>query len=142
MSGGQKQRISLARALYYDMVWMSCLGKVLVLCFIVHCTLYCCCLLFISSICCLYSFQDIYLLDDPLSAVDAHVGQHIFKHCIKGALWNKTILFATHQLQVMYMSSSYTDIACVAGVERGGEFGERKALKLPSSLPIYACHAG
>lgn len=40
------------------------------------------------------------MLDDPLSAVDAHVGQHIFKHCIKGALWNKTILFATHQLQV------------------------------------------
>lgn len=39
-------------------------------------------------------------MDDPLSAVDAHVGQHIFKHCIKGALWNKTILFATHQLQV------------------------------------------
>lgn len=41
------------------------------------------------------------MLDDPLSAVDAHVGQHIFKHCIKGTLWNKTILFATHQLQVM-----------------------------------------
>ena len=40
-------------------------------------------------------------MDDPLSAVDAHVGQHIFKHCIKGALWNKTILFATHQLQVI-----------------------------------------
>ncbi|XP_022800678.1 ATP-binding cassette sub-family C member 11-like [Stylophora pistillata] len=49
----------------------------------------------------LYYDMDIYLLDDPLSAVDAHVGQHIFKHCIKGALWNKTILFATHQLQVL-----------------------------------------
>ena len=35
-----------------------------------------------------------------MSAVDAHVGQHIFKHCIKGALRNKTILLATHQLQV------------------------------------------
>lgn len=45
--------------------------------------------------------MDIYLLDDPLSAVDAHVGQHIFEHCIKGALWNKTILFATHQLQYL-----------------------------------------
>ncbi|KAJ7381467.1 hypothetical protein OS493_001605 [Desmophyllum pertusum] len=49
----------------------------------------------------LYYDMDIYLLDDPLSAVDAHVGQHIFKHCIKGALWNKTILFATHQLQYL-----------------------------------------
>lgn len=60
----------------------------------------------------LYYDMDIYLLDDPLSAVDAHVGQHIFKHCIKGALWNKTIIFATHQLQylsqcdvVLYMKS-------------------------------------
>lgn len=49
----------------------------------------------------LYYDMDIYLLDDPLSAVDAHVGQHIFKHCIKGGLWNKTILFATHQLQYL-----------------------------------------
>ena len=30
----------------------------------------------------LYSNADIYLLDDPLSAVDAHVGAHIFKHVI------------------------------------------------------------
>lgn len=28
----------------------------------------------------LYSKADIFLLDDPLSAVDAHVGAHIFKH--------------------------------------------------------------
>ena len=49
----------------------------------------------------LFCSQDIYLLDDPLSAVDAHVGLHIFKHCIKGSLRNKTVLFATHQLQVM-----------------------------------------
>lgn len=44
--------------------------------------------------------RDIYLLDDPLSAVDGHVGQHIFDHCIRGALKGKTILFVTHQLQV------------------------------------------
>ena len=39
----------------------------------------------------LYSDADIYLLDDPLSAVDAHVGAHIFKHVIgsKGLLCNK-----------------------------------------------------
>lgn len=29
-----------------------------------------------------YSDADIYLLDDPLSAVDAHVGEHIFKQII------------------------------------------------------------
>jgi ATP-binding cassette, subfamily C (CFTR/MRP), member 1 len=39
----------------------------------------------------LYSEADIYLLDDPLSAVDAHVGGHIFKHVIgpTGLLSNK-----------------------------------------------------
>ena len=29
-----------------------------------------------------YADSDLYLLDDPLSAVDAHVGQHIFTHVI------------------------------------------------------------
>lgn len=29
-----------------------------------------------------YAQADVYLLDDPLSAVDAHVGRHIFDHVI------------------------------------------------------------
>ncbi|CAF1436131.1 unnamed protein product [Rotaria sordida] len=46
----------------------------------------------------LYSNADIYLLDDPLSAVDAHVGAHIFKHVIgsKGLLNGKTRILVTH----------------------------------------------
>ena len=44
--------------------------------------------------------RDIYLLDDPLSAVDGHVGKHIFEQCIRGALKGKTVVFVTHQLQV------------------------------------------
>eukprot|EP00058_Branchiostoma_floridae_P018052 XP_002603541.1 hypothetical protein BRAFLDRAFT_280495 [Branchiostoma floridae] len=50
-----------------------------------------------------YSNRDIYLLDDPLSAVDAHVGQHIFHHCIMGALKDKTVVFVTHQLQYLHL---------------------------------------
>lgn len=33
-----------------------------------------------------YRRADIYLLDDPLSAVDTRVGKHIFEQCIKGFL--------------------------------------------------------
>lgn len=39
--------------------------------------------------------------DDPLSAVDAHVGSHIFKRCIQQALAQKTRLLVTHQLHLL-----------------------------------------
>ncbi|KAJ3026911.1 UNVERIFIED_CONTAM: hypothetical protein HDU68_004835 [Siphonaria sp. JEL0065] len=45
-----------------------------------------------------YFDADIVLLDDPLSAVDAHVGKHIFEQCIQTALKSKTRLLVTHQL--------------------------------------------
>uniref|UniRef100_A0A3B4TY48 ATP-binding cassette, sub-family C (CFTR/MRP), member 12 n=1 Tax=Seriola dumerili TaxID=41447 RepID=A0A3B4TY48_SERDU len=48
-----------------------------------------------------YSNKDIYLLDDPLSAVDAHAGKHIFEECIKKDLQGKSIILVTHQLQYM-----------------------------------------
>ncbi|KAH9499737.1 Multidrug resistance-associated protein 1 [Bulinus truncatus] len=45
-----------------------------------------------------YSNNDIYLLDDPLSAVDSHVGKHIFQKVIghSGFLKDKTRLLVTH----------------------------------------------
>ncbi|KAF8942793.1 hypothetical protein BGZ47_006115 [Haplosporangium gracile] len=45
-----------------------------------------------------YSDADIYLLDDPLSAVDAHVDQHLWSELIgpQGLLRNKTRLLVTH----------------------------------------------
>ncbi|XP_035692368.1 multidrug resistance-associated protein 5-like isoform X1 [Branchiostoma floridae] len=49
----------------------------------------------------LYADRDIYLLDDPLSAVDAHVGKHIFNNYVKKELKDKTVLFVTHQLQYL-----------------------------------------
>uniref|UniRef100_A0A665V7Q3 ATP-binding cassette sub-family C member 5 n=1 Tax=Echeneis naucrates TaxID=173247 RepID=A0A665V7Q3_ECHNA len=48
-----------------------------------------------------YSNKDIVLLDDPLSAVDAHVGKHIFEECIKKELQGKSIILVTHQLQYL-----------------------------------------
>uniref|UniRef100_A0A8C0H629 Multidrug resistance-associated protein 1 n=1 Tax=Chelonoidis abingdonii TaxID=106734 RepID=A0A8C0H629_CHEAB len=45
-----------------------------------------------------YCNTDVYLFDDPLSAVDAHVGKHIFDKVIgpKGILKNKTRILVTH----------------------------------------------
>ncbi|XP_045027308.1 multidrug resistance-associated protein 1 isoform X2 [Daphnia magna] len=45
-----------------------------------------------------FSDMDVYLLDDPLSAVDSHVGKHIFDEVIgpKGLLKSKTRLLVTH----------------------------------------------
>ena len=48
-----------------------------------------------------YSNADIYLLDDPLSAVDSKVGNDIFERCINGFLDNKTRLMITHNLGVL-----------------------------------------
>ena len=45
-----------------------------------------------------YNNPDIILLDDPLSAVDSHVGKALFDNCITKALKNKTRIFVTHQL--------------------------------------------
>lgn len=42
-----------------------------------------------------------YLLDDPLSAVDGEVGWHIFKWAIKTGLRHATVVLVTHQLQVV-----------------------------------------
>lgn len=49
----------------------------------------------------LYADGDVYLLDDPLSAVDAKVGRHIFLECICSYLRNKTRVLVTHQLQYL-----------------------------------------
>ncbi|KAF9169153.1 hypothetical protein BGX21_010914 [Mortierella sp. AD011] len=48
-----------------------------------------------------YFDADVVLLDDPLSAVDAHVGKYLFKNCIAGALQGKTRVLVTHQLHVL-----------------------------------------
>lgn len=49
----------------------------------------------------IYQDADIYLLDDPFSAVDAHTGTHLFKECIVGALQNKTVVYVTHQIEFL-----------------------------------------
>ena len=49
----------------------------------------------------LYRDADIYLLDDPLSAVDSKLGRHMFTTCIQGSLQQKTRILVTHQTQYL-----------------------------------------
>lgn len=49
----------------------------------------------------IYFDADIVLMDDPLSAVDAHVGRHIFDNAILGLMKDKCRILATHQLWVL-----------------------------------------
>ena len=49
----------------------------------------------------IYFNSDIILMDDPLSAVDSHVGRHMFDEAICGLLRDKCRILATHQLHVL-----------------------------------------
>ncbi|KAK5646553.1 hypothetical protein RI129_005017 [Pyrocoelia pectoralis] len=56
----------------------------------------------------IYKKADIYLLDDPFSAVDPHVGKQIFEGCVLKFLKNKCSVIATHQLQYLqYVDQIY-----------------------------------
>lgn len=50
----------------------------------------------------IYFNANIVLMDDPLSAVDAHVGRHIMDNAICGLLKDKCRILATHQLHVLH----------------------------------------
>ncbi|KAM8975402.1 multidrug resistance-associated protein 1-like [Pelodytes ibericus] len=68
-----------------------------------------------------YNNADIYLLDDPLSAVDVHVGKHLFDKVIghNGLLKNKTRILVTHSLTVLPQA----DIIVVMEGGRIAQFG-------------------
>ncbi|KAG8385285.1 hypothetical protein BUALT_Bualt03G0026100 [Buddleja alternifolia] len=48
-----------------------------------------------------YSNSDVYIFDDPLSALDAHVARQVFNRCIKEALGGKTRVLVTNQLHFL-----------------------------------------
>jgi len=49
----------------------------------------------------LYQPADLYLLDDPLSAVDANVARHIFRRALRHFLADKAVILVTHQVQYL-----------------------------------------
>lgn len=61
-----------------------------------------------------YADADVYLLDDVLSAVDAHVGEHIFKHCVRGMLRDKAVVMVTHQVHTQIPAAVFC-LFCLFG---------------------------
>ncbi|XP_076895610.1 ABC transporter C family member 10-like [Bidens hawaiensis] len=59
----------------------------------------------------LYQDADMYLLDDPFSAVDAHTAASLFKDYIMEALSSKTVLLVTHQVDFL---PAFDDILLMA----------------------------
>lgn len=85
-----------------------------------------------------YKQADIYLLDDPLSAVDTHVGKQLFEDCIAGYLREKMVILITHQLQ--YLKDVDHIIILVNGVIRAeGKFHEIESFRylIFSNLGTY-----
>uniref|UniRef100_A0A3Q1MR23 Multidrug resistance-associated protein 4-like n=1 Tax=Bos taurus TaxID=9913 RepID=A0A3Q1MR23_BOVIN len=66
-----------------------------------------------------YQDADIYLLDDPLSAVDAIVSRHLFEQCVRQALKEKITILVTHQLQYLKYASQILILKDGKMVERG-----------------------
>ncbi|XP_071419361.1 ATP-binding cassette sub-family C member 2 isoform X2 [Pithys albifrons albifrons] len=68
-----------------------------------------------------YSNADIYVLDDPLSAVDAHVGKYLFEHVLgpKGLLQKKTRILVTHSISFLPQVDNIVVLAAGAVSEHG-----------------------
>ncbi|KAI1286674.1 ATP-binding cassette sub-family C member 3 [Halotydeus destructor] len=82
-----------------------------------------------------YADRDIYLLDDPLSAVDSHVGKHIFDEVIShsGILKDKTRILVTHKVSllphvdevVVMKDGQVSEVGCYAELlQRKGAFSD------------------
>nr|CAD7259047.1 unnamed protein product [Timema shepardi] len=69
-----------------------------------------------------YNDADVYLLDDPLSAVDTHVGKHLFDECINSYLKHKTRILVTHQLQYL------TDVDSIGRSKQNQPVEEEEAI--------------
>ncbi len=85
-----------------------------------------------------YADADLYLLDDPLSAVDFKVGQHIFEKCIKDLLGNKIRVLTSHQEQHMKEADEVI-VLCKGRVLEKGSFTELqgKGILNTTADPLY-----
>eukprot|EP00796_Vickermania_ingenoplastis_P011320 gene11320-7852_t len=72
-----------------------------------------------------YADREMYLLDDPLSALDAHVGERVLHDCFLGHLQGKTRVLATHHVNAL----PYADYVVVLKDQRVAFAGDRDAFQ-------------
>ncbi|KAG4114411.1 hypothetical protein ERO13_D12G044900v2 [Gossypium hirsutum] len=70
-----------------------------------------------------YSNSDVYIFDDPLSSLDAHVAQQVFSRCIKEELQGKTRILVTNQLHFL-PHVDYILLVANGVIEEEGTFEE------------------
>uniref|UniRef100_A0A7S2SS28 ATP-dependent transporter ycf16 n=1 Tax=Rhizochromulina marina TaxID=1034831 RepID=A0A7S2SS28_9STRA len=73
-----------------------------------------------------YADADVYLLDDPLSAVDAHVAKHLFEKCICKLLRSKTRVLVTHQVALTEKQADWVVVVADGGIVEQGPPAELK----------------
>ena len=78
-----------------------------------------------------YADCDIYLLDNPLAALDMNVSNHILKYCILGLLSNKVRLMVSHQESHMKLADQVIVLHNGSMIDKGTfmELNEKETLK-------------
>lgn len=79
-----------------------------------------------------YADADIYLLDDPLSALDSRVGAHVYRELLCGVLREKTRLLVSHRLEFIERADH------VIVFERGRVVEEGVAHSLLAKRGVFA----
>lgn len=80
-----------------------------------------------------YEQADVYLFDDPLSALDAHVSQHVFRSCISnsGVLKEKLRILITNEVQLL------PECDTVSFLENGTVLGQAPYDELRESNELF-----
>ncbi|KAI0683866.1 ATP-binding cassette transporter [Cytidiella melzeri] len=82
-----------------------------------------------------YSRASILLLDDVLSAVDAHTAHHLYYECLKGDLMNgRTVILVSHHVQLCAPGASYIVALDNGRLQFQGSQAEFVASKVIQSL--------
>jgi len=58
-----------------------------------------------------YQNRDIYLLDDPVSALDVHTRKNIINNVINGMLKGKTCILVTHAIDFLHLADKVVIMA-------------------------------